>query len=291
MSHSRRGYRGFTLIEMLVTISIIALLVALLMPVISNARNVAFKAKCGSNMRQLGVYVAMYEHDFRVIMPWFLTDPNFPSYSPPSYWHGWGGHHLLFMAGYMPGGYMLSGNDSDSKVVEMRSRNVLLCPSGTYTNPYSPGYVGYSHYGEGSPDLDRQDGITYASSPLTPPQAAGVLVYSYAINGDVNQASGGPNWEIWATSQINYLSNTGHRPIKEFANRVHPSDKMYWIEAQQTPASWYFYGEMQVYPNRRWSRTPHASTGQYACYDGHVGTFTRDMTGAGGATVPYPFKW
>lgn len=50
---SARKTKGFTLIEVLVVISIISLLTAILMPSLAAARSGARKAVCASNLRQL----------------------------------------------------------------------------------------------------------------------------------------------------------------------------------------------------------------------------------------------
>lgn len=59
----KHPYQGFTLIEILVVISIIALLAAILFPVFSQARERARRVSCLSNMRQLGIGLAMYAQD------------------------------------------------------------------------------------------------------------------------------------------------------------------------------------------------------------------------------------
>jgi prepilin-type N-terminal cleavage/methylation domain-containing protein/prepilin-type processing-associated H-X9-DG protein len=54
---------GFTLVEMLVVVSIIGLLVALLMPAINTAREAARSAACQNNLRQFGIGLLVHaEH-------------------------------------------------------------------------------------------------------------------------------------------------------------------------------------------------------------------------------------
>jgi prepilin-type N-terminal cleavage/methylation domain-containing protein len=68
MRTSKR-HRGFTLVELLVVIGIIALLIAILMPALSKAREASQKTVCLSNLRQLGTAMQLYATEFKDAIP------------------------------------------------------------------------------------------------------------------------------------------------------------------------------------------------------------------------------
>src|SRR5580700_8865447 len=95
--------RGFTLVELLVVIGIIAALIAMLLPALESARSQARIVVCMSNIRQLGFGLKLYAADFNQQYPpnttsltkggpisWLDTNPDankvwhYLGYAPPT---------------------------------------------------------------------------------------------------------------------------------------------------------------------------------------------------------------
>jgi prepilin-type N-terminal cleavage/methylation domain-containing protein/prepilin-type processing-associated H-X9-DG protein len=61
--------KSFTLIELLVVVAVIAVLIAMLLPALQKARELSQQAVCASHWRQIGIYMQMYQQDYRDKMP------------------------------------------------------------------------------------------------------------------------------------------------------------------------------------------------------------------------------
>lgn len=61
---AQRSGGGFTLVELLVVLAVLAMLLAILMPLFQDARQMAYRVKCANNLRQLGTAFALYARDW-----------------------------------------------------------------------------------------------------------------------------------------------------------------------------------------------------------------------------------
>jgi len=84
-----RRRSGFSLVELLVCISVLAMLMTVLLPTLGNGRARARCTKCASNLRQLGLALHMYAGDYRGrAMPLAYTDRSIIGDGPAVYWWG-----------------------------------------------------------------------------------------------------------------------------------------------------------------------------------------------------------
>ncbi len=140
--HTGRQQR-FTLIELLVVIAIIAILAAMLLPALSQAREKARGISCTSNQKQIMLNVLMYVDDNKETWPLAYDGPRGTTHPYCEWWYAVGGGR----------------NGSYTEVEEY-----FLCPTyGTARNKGStrPGSYGWNIYGTGTLTGTQHYGMGY----------------------------------------------------------------------------------------------------------------------------------
>ncbi len=131
---------GFTLIELLVVIAIIAILAAILFPVMTSAKEQANKTRCINNMKQIAAGLMLYADNFSGALP--------IAWDPETNWNDWDGKTFRWRI-----------------MKYLKNKNVLICPAKNHK--YVRSTVG--HYGMNTYLCMNENGSYFPSGVYSKP--------------------------------------------------------------------------------------------------------------------------
>jgi prepilin-type N-terminal cleavage/methylation domain-containing protein len=309
-SHDRLG---FTLVEMLVVVAIVGVLVAMLVPSLTAARDEARRVRCQANMRQLYGMGSQFRADFKgnVLPAWYYaTRPNGPlprevapnqlgvAYFGWTYRHSW---HMLMDYGYFSEANRITpvAGTEYNRYKGLARSSILACPQG-----YAPGGVD-----DDSPaDFVPAGVVAHALRPspwqrktmmqrivvpagFYPPEGMTLGGGGYLTGYNISMHAG--SFQFYHDMSV----NSGLYPRKEWRFPSSPDRVGYMFESADFGVNHNHTVTAYSRTANSWStgwgstynpQTPHTnfSRNNLVFLDGHLGQMREDHT-----TVPYPFVW
>ncbi len=231
----KQNKKAFTLIELLVVVAIIAILAAMLLPALSQARERARAAVCVNNLKQLGLAFHMYLGDYDECFP--------PSLYGGSGWNDWKYVWPQMLASYL--GTDMGTGYAGWKQISISRHGFFFCPSlqKKHTQLIYCGY-GYNNYALGNANYTSYYETKYPVklSRITKPEQQMVLVDSWYRRQASPEADTRKQGYYIVPSQQDVCYRHSH-----FANVLYADG-----HAAPGDQKWLWQGNVDSYPWNTW---------------------------------------
>lgn len=196
---------GFTLVELVVVIAVISVLIALLLPSVQSAREVARRMQCTNNLLQIGIALENYAASNRVYPPGVVDFQGPITNDPTGYRFGWGARILPFLEHrniYNHLNFQLGAFADGNRTATDANLQSYLCPS--TPNSQNMSYAGCHNDAEKAIDAD-DNGVFFLNSRI----ARAELIDGPATTIFVGEARGSIVYGGWAMGTAATLRNAG----------------------------------------------------------------------------------
>ena len=254
---------AFTLVELLVVVGIIAVLISLLLPSLTAAREQARTVACLSNLRQIGLAAAIYTAETKgYVLPAAYRDPT--AVSGPDKWVP----NETWATILVNGNYLVGLTTSDA--------SIFACPSGLEEQ-----YIAQSDL-NGKFPKSRQDAHGAQPTRYVSKSSGRVIDNWYAINGSTSsvELNSLPCVEV---PPDGYPANSTAGMTK-IVRVTRPADTVFLFDGV-------FMNHTTVTGNRLNARHGNRTQTNLLFFDGHGETFrTKDLPGGLGDADPSVFS-
>jgi len=205
-----RRRQGFTFLELMMVVGIIAVLISLLLPAVQSAREQARRVQCTNNLLQMGIALANYASTHTVLPPGVVNDTGPIMNVPHGYHYSWvvqilpfiGQNNVFRRFDFTESVYAASNFTARSVHIQ-----TLLCPS----SPSTPGAISYAgcHHDVEAPIAADNHGVLYLNSHVRFDDITDGLTQTIMLG---EWRHGDPLALGWASGTSATLRNTGHAP-------------------------------------------------------------------------------
>ena len=213
---------GFTLIEILVVMGVIAVLAGILLPVLARIREKGNQTACASNLHQLGLAIFAYTEDSDEHHPVELTVSPFTSVPPVITNAGWAGLIYPYVKNERP---FVCPDDPTGAITDTTrvpvsyalNSNLASAPSeATLIAPVSTVLL-FEVSGDQAAVTLMDEGVASASSPQISAAGDGVTGALISLTG---LGSTRPDGAVYATGRMDNIGDGSMLPFDQYQNPV-----------------------------------------------------------------------